>query len=335
MTKLIIQIPCFNEEATLPSTLAELPRHLIGVDEIEWLVIDDGSTDRTVEVARAHGVDHVVSLPCNQGLAAGFKAGLEACVRAGADIIVNTDADNQYHAGDIGKLIQPILEGRAEMVVGSRPIQDTAHFSAAKKLLQRLGSAFIRRVSKTDIPDAPSGFRAFSRAAAKRLNVFTEYTYTLETIIQAGLKNMAITWVPVRTNGPTRPSRLISSIPRYIQASLATAARIFVTYRPLLFFTVLGSLVFLAGFAIGARFLYFWMNGDGDGHIQSLVLAGLLMGIGFQIGISGILADLISVNRKLIEKVDWNVQNLQSQEQKPATTQQHSAPMPRRAARHG
>ena len=323
MTKLIIQIPCFNEEESLPDTLAELPRNLIGIDQIEWLVIDDGSSDRTVAVAREHGVDHVVSLPCNQGLAAGFKAGLEACVRAGADIIVNTDADNQYHAGDIGKLIQPILEGRAEMVVGSRPIQQTAHFSPAKKLLQKLGSAFIRRVSKTDIPDAPSGFRAFSRDAAKRLNVFTEYTYTLETIIQAGLKNMAITWVPVRTNGPTRPSRLISSIPRYIRASLATAARIFVTYRPLMFFSILGGVIFMLGFSIGARFLYFYLNGDGDGHVQSLIFAGLLMGIGFQIGISGILADLISVNRKLIEKVDWNVQNLQSDE--PAQRQSPSA----------
>ena len=326
MTKLIIQIPCFNEEESLPHTLAELPRNLIGIDRIEWLVIDDGSSDRTADVAREHGVDHVVSLPCNQGLAAGFKAGLEACVRAGAAIIVNTDADNQYHAGDIGKLIQPILEGRAEMVIGSRPIQQTAHFSKSKILLQRLGSAFIRLVSKTDIPDAPSGFRAFSRDAAKRLNVFTEYTYTLETIIQAGLKNMAITWVPVRTNGPTRPSRLISSIPRYIRASLATVARIFVTYRPLMFFTIVGGITFLAGFLIGARFLYFYLNGDGEGHVQSLIFAGLLMGVGFQIGISGILADLISVNRKLIEKVDWNVQNLRSEEQQRTPQQQQSHP---------
>jgi len=311
MTKLIIQIPCFNEEECLADTLAELPRNLVGIDTIEWLVIDDGSTDNTVKVAKANGVDHVVSLPCNQGLAAAFRAGIEAGLAQGADIIVNTDADNQYHAGDIGKLVRPILDGSAEMVVGARPIGQTEHFSAAKKLLQGLGSAFIRRVSNTDIPDAPSGFRAFSRAAAKRINVFSDYTYTLETIIQAGLKNMAITWVPIRTNGPTRPSKLISSIPKYIRRSIGTAARIFVTYRPLQFFTFIGGMIFFAGFAIGARFLFYFLGGEGDGHIQSLILAGLLMGVGFQIGITGILADLISVNRKLIEKVDWNVQSLQ------------------------
>ena len=226
MTKLIIQIPCYNEENTVGTTLAALPRHLPGIDTIEWLVIDDGSRDRTVEVAKDNGVDHIVQFPMNQGLAKAFMAGLEACVKAGADIIVNTDADNQYCADDIPKLIQPILLGKAEIVVGARPIWKTKHFSSTKKLLQQLGSAVVRLASKTNIPDAPSGFRAFSREAALRLNVFNNYTYTLETIIQAGQKGMAITSVPIRTNPVLRPSRLVKSTPTYVVRSLFTILRI-------------------------------------------------------------------------------------------------------------
>jgi glycosyltransferase involved in cell wall biosynthesis len=309
MTKLIIQIPCYNEEQVLPATLSALPRELPGIERVEWLVIDDGSTDGTVEVARRCGVDHVVSLPRHQGLARGFMAGLDASVAAGADIIVNTDADNQYCASDIPALIEPILNGPCEMVIGSRPIEDIAEFSPLKKALQRVGSWFLRRVSNTDIPDAPSGFRAFSREAAMRLNVFSEYTYTLETIIQAGQKNMAITSVPVRVNRSTRKSRLVKSIPRYVFNSAVTMGRIFTTYRPLRSFFLLGGVVFFLGFVIGVRYLTFFFNGDASGHVQSLILAALLMGIGFQILVSGILADLISVNRKLLEKIDWHIRS--------------------------
>ncbi|MGR9053016.1 MAG: glycosyltransferase family 2 protein, partial [Gammaproteobacteria bacterium] len=218
--KLIIQIPCYNEEQTLPLTLSQLPRQLPGVDEIEWLIIDDGSTDNTVAVAKGCGVDHVVVMPCNQGLAKGFIAGLDACLKLGADIIVNTDADNQYHAGDIGALVQPILDGKAEFVIGARPIKTISHFSPVKKILQGLGSYVVRIASRTTIPDAPSGFRAISRETAMRLNVFNEYTYTLETIIQAGQKNMAVTSVPIRVNKDERPSRLVKSIPSYIKRSM-------------------------------------------------------------------------------------------------------------------
>lgn len=309
MSKLIIQIPCYNEEQTLAVALSELPREIPGIDQVEWLVIDDGSTDRTAEVARQSGADHIVVLPRHQGLARAFMAGLDACVSAGADIIVNTDADNQYCAGDIPALIEPILNGGYEIVIGSRPIPDIADFSPLKKSLQRIGSWLLRRVSNTDIPDAPSGFRAFSREAAMRLNVFSEYTYTLETIIQAGQKNMAITSVPVRVNRSMRQSRLVKSIPRYVFNSMVTIGRIFTTYRPLKSFFLLGGFVFLAGFVIGVRYLTFFFNGEADGHVQSLILAALLMGIGFQILVSGILADLISVNRKLLEKLDWQIRS--------------------------
>lgn len=304
MTKLIIQIPCYNEEAVLAETLAGLPRELPGVDEVQWLVIDDGSTDRTAEIAQAHGVDHVIRLPRNQGLARAFVVGLETCLRLGADVIVNTDADNQYCAADIPRLIEPVLAGRAEMVVGARPIQQMNEFSWIKRLLQRLGSAVVRFVSRTNIPDAPSGFRAFSRSAAARLNVFNEYTYTLETIIQAGLKNMAVVSVPVRTNKPLRPSRLVRSIPDYLRRSFLTIVRIFMTYQPFRFFALPGVLVFSVGLAIGLRFLYFYLTGQGSGHVQSLILAALLLGSGFFLVVVGLLADLISVNRKLLEKLD-------------------------------
>lgn len=311
MKKLIIQIPCYNEAETLPVALAELPRQVAGVERVEWLVVDDGSTDATVEVARAYGVDHIVRLPRHQGLAAAFTRGLEAAVAAGADIIVNTDADNQYHVGDIPALIAPILRNDAEIVVGARPIQEIEHFSPIRKWLQRLGSWGVRVVSDTDIPDAPSGFRAMGRDAAMRLQVFNEYSYTLETIIQAGRKGMAITSVPVRTNPQLRPSRLFGSVLGYLRRQLLTIVRIFMTYRPFVFFAVPGLVAFLAGFAISVRFLYFYVTGTGAGHVQSLILSALLLGLGFFLIVVGLLADLISVNRKLLEGLDWRVKKME------------------------
>lgn len=313
MTKLIIQIPCFNEEATLPGTLADLPRSLPGVDVIEWLIIDDGSTDATVEVAQQNGVDHVVRLPTHQGLARAFVAGLEASVRAGADIIVNTDADNQYNAKDIPLLIAPILSHQAEIVIGERPIRETPHFSPLKKLLQWLGSWLIRRVSGTTVPDAPSGFRAMSRRAAMRLKVFNRYSYTLETIIQAGHKGMAVVSVPVRTNRQSRPSRLVRSTGSYVSRQGLTIIRIFMTYRSFAFFAVPGVVVFLLGFLISIRFMYFYFAGTGAGHVQSLILSALLMGAGFSLVVVGLLADLASVNRSLLEGLDWRLQRLEQQ----------------------
>ncbi|WP_199246716.1 glycosyltransferase family 2 protein [[Phormidium] sp. ETS-05] len=303
MTKLIICIPCYNEEATLGLTLSELPRELPGIDEIEWLIVDDGSRDRTVEVAKDCGVNHIVSLPSNQGLAKAFMAGLEAALKAGADIIVHTDADNQYCAADIPKLIQPILTSAAEIVIGERPISEIEHFSPTKKLLQKLGSWSVRIASNTNIPDAPSGFRAFSRDAAIRLNVFSEYTYTLETIIQAGQKGMAITSVPIRTNGYLRPSRLVKSIPIYIQRSIFTIFRIFMTYKPLRFFLILGSIPFSIGFLLGVRWLIFFLGGSERTRIPSLILASILMLMGFQLWILGLVADIMAVNRKLLEEI--------------------------------
>lgn len=309
--KLIIQIPCYNEEETLPVTLNDLPREVEGVDTVEWLVVDDGSEDRTAEVAREHGVDHIVTSTRNQGLARAFARGLEASLEAGADIVVNTDADNQYDSDDIPKLIQPIIAGRADIVVGERPIRDIDHFSGAKKLLQRFGSWIVRVVSGTDVSDAPSGFRAMSREAARKLRVFNEYTYTLETIIQAGHKGMVVTSVPVRTNERLRPSRLIGSLPGYIRRQVLTILRIFVTYRPFFFFSVLGLAVFGVGFLISLRFMYFFLTGDGSGHVQSLILSALLMGSGFFLGLVGLLADLISVNRKLLEDVDDRLRQIE------------------------
>ena len=311
MKKIIIQIPCYNEEDTLCETLKALPRSLPNIEMVEWLVIDDGSTDDTIEVARANGVHHIVGLPCHQGLAKAFMAGLEASLKAGADIIVNTDADNQYCADDIPRLIQPIIERRAEIVVGARPISDIKHFSGTKKMLQRLGSAVVRLASRTSVPDAPSGFRAFSRNAAMRLHVFSEYSYTLETIIQAGQKGMAITSVGVRTNPLSRPSRLFNSIPAYLNRQVMTIVRIFMTYRPFRFFAGPGLLMFIAGFAIGLRFLYFYLTVGGEGKIQSLILAALLMGSGFFLVVIGLVADLLAVNRNLLERLDWKVQQIE------------------------
>jgi len=310
--KLIIQIPCYNEEATLPVTLQELPREVSGFDTVEWLVVNDGSRDNTEEIARRHGVDHIVSLTWNQGLARAFLAGLDASVKLGADVIINTDADNQYVAADIPALVAPILAGKADVVVGARPIDEITAFSPAKKLLQKLGSAVVRFVSKTRVPDAPSGFRAISREAALRFNVFNEYTYTLETIIQAGQKGIAITSVPVGVNRVLRPSRLVKSIPSYLRKSLFTIVRIFVVYKAFRFFMMVGLTLFGAGFLVGLRFLYYYVIGDGSGHVQSLIFASILLGVGFQTMLTAFLADLLAVNRRLMEDVQYRVKKLES-----------------------
>ena len=308
--KLIIQIPCYNEAETLSIALAALPRSVPGFDCVEWLIIDDGSQDDTVNVAKANGVDHVVRHLGNKGLARAFMTGLEACLSLGADVIVNTDADNQYNADDIPALVQPILAHQAEIVVGARPIETIEHFSPVKKLLQKLGSWVVRVASKTDIPDAPSGFRAMSRAAAQKLMVFNDYTYTLETIIQAGQKDMSIVSVPIRVNGDLRPSRLVKSISSYIKRSIVTIIRIFVIYRPFRFFGAIGATLFIAGFMIGLRFLWHYFQGSGDGHVQSLVLASVLLGMGFQTLLVAFVADLLSANRKLVEDVRFKIARL-------------------------
>jgi len=300
--KLIIQIPCYNEAETLAIALKELPREVEGFDTVEWLIINDGSSDDTVKVAKECGVDHIVNFKHNQGLAKGFMAGLKECLKQGADVIVNTDADNQYEAKDIPKLVAPILEGKAEYVIGARPISQTEHFSATKKFLQKLGSWVVRKASNTDIPDAPSGFRAISRECAMQLNVYNNYTYTLETIIQAGQKNMAITSVPIRTNEDLRPSRLLSSIPNYIKKSIGTIVRISVVYKPFQFFMTIAAILFGLGLIVGIRYLYFYFSGDGAGHVQSVILTGILLGMGFQTALIAFVADLLSVNRKLLEE---------------------------------
>jgi glycosyltransferase involved in cell wall biosynthesis len=306
--KLIIQIPCYNESKTLSIALEALPRKVDGFDIVKWLIIDDGSQDETVKIAKECGVDHVIRHTNNQGLAKAFMTGLDACLSLGADVIVNTDADNQYNADDIPALVQPILERRAEIVVGERPIETIEHFSPIKKLLQKLGSWVVRVASKTDIPDAPSGFRAMSRSAAQKLMVFNDYTYTLETIIQAGQKNMAIISVPIRVNGDLRPSRLVKSIPSYIKRSIVTIIRIFVIYRPFRFFGTIGAMLFTVGFLIGLRFLWYYLQGKGVGHSQSLILASVLLGMGFQTLLVAFVADLLAANRKLLEDIRFKTQ---------------------------
>lgn len=311
MTKLIIQIPCFNEELTLPQTLAELPKKIKGVDVIEVLIIDDGSRDRTIEVAKENGVHHVIKLTNNKGLAEGFMAGLDACLKLGADIIVNTDADNQYNSDDIEKLIQPVLNGSADMVVGARPIDNIEHFSPLKKKLQGLGSWVVRQISGTDVPDTTSGFRAFSREAALRLNVVSGFTYTLETIIQAGKKNIAVTHIPIRTNEKTRESRLFKSMSAYIRRSLNTMLRIYTMYQPLKMFVAIGGVLLILAMLISTRYMYFYFIGEGQGHVQSLILVAILFISGFQILVLGLLADIISANRKLIENVLYRVKKIE------------------------
>lgn len=301
--KLIIQVPCYNEEQMLGTTLASLPRRVAGFDSVEFLVIDDGSRDRTVEVARRAGAHHIVSLPHNQGLARAFMAGVEASLKAGADVIVNLDADNQHDASSIPDLVAPILDGSAQIVIGARPIATISEFSLAKKLLQRVGSAVVRFASGTRIPDAPCGFRALHAEAALRLNVFGQYTYTLETIIQAGRKNIPITSVPVRVNNATRPSRLIKSVPSYVYRSVLSIVRIFVLYKPLRFFFSIGAVLLVAGLGLGVRFIYLYMNGIGGGRVQSLLLATVLIVTAMIVFAAGILADLIAANRTLLEEL--------------------------------
>jgi glycosyltransferase involved in cell wall biosynthesis len=309
--KLVIQIPCLNEEATLPETRADLPKQIDGIDEIEVLIIDDGSTDRTAEVAREQGVDHILQMGTNRGLATAFRRGVDYALTKGADIVVNTDADNQYCAEDIPKLVAPILDGRAEIVVGERPISETDEFSPIKKRLQALGSWATRQLSGTDVVDAPSGFRAMTREAALQLHVFSEYTYTIETIIQAGQRGMSIISVPIRTNDSVRDSRLVKSIPSYIRRQVLTMVRIFMTYRPFRFFAFPGLLSFALGFLVGLRFVWFYLTEDSAGHVQSVILAAFLMGTGGILVLVGFLADLVSVNRKLLESVEWRMKKLE------------------------
>ena len=306
MAKLIIHIPCFNEAATLPAALKELPRQVPGFDVVEWMVTDDGSTDDTAAVARASGVDHVNRLPRNRGLAAAFMTGIIAALRAGADVIVNTDADNQYDPSCIPDLVAPIVEGRAEMVIGARPIADTAEFSWLKKRLQEAGSWAVRMASGTDVPDAPSGFRAFSRDVAMRLYVFNAYTYTLETIIQAGRLGMTVTSVPVRTNPAMRPSRLMRSIRSYVWRSVVTILRIFVLYKPVRFFALCGAVVAVPGVLLGLRFLYFYLTGGGAGNVQSLILVAVLLISSVIIFAAGLLSDLVAANRTLLAEIRTN-----------------------------
>lgn len=308
--KLIIQIPCYNEAETLEIALNDLPKHIDGIDEIEYLIINDGSVDNTVEVAKNWGVHYVVNFRKNKGLAKGFMAGLDACLRNGADIIVNTDADNQYCGEDIEKLVRPILEGKTDIVIGERPIDQTAHFSPLKKKLQHFGSWVVRKASKSSIPDAPSGFRAYSREAAMQLNVTNEYTYTLETIVQAGRNRIPMDSVAIRTNAELRPSRLFSSMMGYVKRSMLTIIRAYIMYKPLKFFTIVGSIPFLGGLILGIRYLVYMFMGSAAGHIQSLILAAVLLMMGFMTYIIGLQADTIAANRKLLEDMQVHIRRL-------------------------
>jgi glycosyltransferase involved in cell wall biosynthesis len=307
MTKVIIQIPCYNEAAVLPGTLRDLPRSLPGVDVLEWLVIDDGSTDTTSDVARTLGVHHIVRFDRNRGLASAFAAGLEAAIKAGADIVVNTDADNQYRADDIAALVTPIVERRADIVIGDRRVGSLPNFSWLKRRLQVLGSWVLGRAAELEVPDATSGFRALSRDAALRTLVLSNYSYTLETLIQAGARRAAVLFVPVGINPQTRPSRLMRSIPEYIGKSTVTIVRAYAMYRPLRVFVTLGSILIVLGLLPGFRFLYFYFSGNRVGHVQSLILAAVLLIVGFQIVLIGLVADVLASNRKLLEEVVYRL----------------------------
>lgn len=309
--KLIIQIPCLNEEETLPQTLKDLPKQIDGIDTIETLVIDDGSTDRTSEIAKQNGVNHVVRFTKHRGLAHVFAAGLDASLKAGADIIVNTDADNQYKGSDIPRLIRPILEGKADIVIGNRDIENVQQFSWIKKRLQRIGSAVVRQLSGSNVPDCTTGFRAYSREAAINLNIISEYTYTLESIIQAENKNLAIANITISTNFVKRKSRLFRSIPEYIKRSVMTMVRVYSMFNPFRLFVTLGAIFSGIGILIGCRFLYFYLIGGGSGKIQSLILAAVFIIIGFQLLIVAIIADLISANRRLIEETLIRVKRIE------------------------
>ena len=309
--KLIVQIPCLNEEATLPLTVRDIPRTIEGIDEVEILVIDDGSTDRTFEVAQEIGVDHIIRFNKKKGLARAFTAGLDASIKCGADIIVNTDADNQYNGEDIPKLIKPILENKADIVVGDRCVNSIEHFSYMKRILQRIGSWGVRKLSETDVADTTSGFRAYSKDAALRLNIVSPFTYTLESIIQAGKKHMDIVHVPVRTNEPLRESRLFKSIPSYIQRSIVTIIRMYTMFQPLKVFFYVGTTLFSLGSIGVLRFLYYYFAAGGAGHIQSLIISGVLVMLGFILIMIGLVADIISFNRRLIEDTLYRVRKME------------------------
>ena len=310
--KLVIQIPCFNEEKTLLTTLDALPKSLSGIDEIEVLIIDDGSSDNTIKVAYDWGVSKVVSLKKNQGLARAFACGINTALSMKADIIVNLDADNQYCADDIDKLIEPILNKKADIVIGTRPIEKIKHFSPVKKMLQKLGSCVMKKVSGADVDDAPSGFRAFSAYAAKHINIFDNYTYTLETIIQAQRKGLSVVCVPIRVNDELRPSRLVKNNFDYIRRSIFTMVRIFIIYRPFRFFSFVGGFVFLLSAILALRFMYFYLTGDGSGHIQSLILCAILAIVSFLCALLAIISDLLAINRKLLEDVQYMIREIKS-----------------------
>jgi glycosyltransferase involved in cell wall biosynthesis len=299
--KLIVQIPCYNEEATLPQTLADIPRQIEGIDEVEVLVVDDGSSDNTVAVAEAHGVEHIIRHKNNQGLARAFKTGLDASIREGADIIVNTDGDNQYRGKYIADLVAPILAGQADIVIGDRQVYANQHFSKIKRCLQALGSFVVRRLSKTEVPDAVSGFRAISRSAAIGMNILSPFSYTIEMLIQAGQRKLAIVSVPIETNAPTRKSRLFKTVPHFLQKSLTTMVRAYTMYHPLRMFFLLGTVLMIAGAIPVGRFLYYFVVGEGTGHIQSLVLGGTFLIMGFMSYLVSLIADIINFNRQLIE----------------------------------
>ena len=311
MMKLIIQIPCFNEETTLPQTYADFPTEIEGVDQIETLVIDDGSRDRTADVARSLGVDHVIQLSRNKGLATAFVEGLEASLEMGADIVVNTDADNQYRGSDIPQLVKPIVENRADIVVGDRGVMSVAEFSPLKRRLQKFGSWIVKLASGVDTPDATSGFRALSREAALRTVILSQYSYTLESLIQAGARRMTVMYVPIRVNPKTRHSRLMRGIPDYLINSTATILRTYTMYRPLRVFFFLGGLMIAAGLALGVRFLWYYFQGLGTGKVQSLILTAILLIVGFQTCLIGLVADLIGFNRKILEEILYRVRRME------------------------
>jgi glycosyltransferase involved in cell wall biosynthesis len=317
--KVVIQIPCHNEEETLPQTLAELPRNLDGVEQVEWLVIDDGSTDRTVEVAESLGVDHIVRLRKNQGLARAFMAGLDAALRLDADIIVNTDADNQYWGQDIARLVEPILAGKADVAVGDRGVATLAHFSPVKRRLQQAGSWVVQQAAGVSVPDATSGFRAMTREAALHTVVLSNYSYTLETLIQAGARQMSVIYVPVRSNPQTRPSRLMRGLPQYLTHSGVTIIRTYSLYQALRIFLGVGIVMIIAGLLLGFRFLYFLVTSGGSGHIQSLILTAILLIVGFQVCLIGLVADLIGSNRKILEEILYRVRRTELEKQGDGT----------------
>jgi glycosyltransferase involved in cell wall biosynthesis len=301
--KLIIQIPCYNEAETLPKTLALIPRTIEGFDEVEILIIDDGSEDNTAEIARESGADHIVHMPRHLGLAQVYAQGLDACLRLGADVIVNTDADNQYRAEEIAKLVKPILEGDAEMVIGDRGVRDLEHFSPFKRKLQVIGSKIVSMTAGFEIPDATSGFRAVTREVALQTMVLSNYSYTLETLIQAGTNRVRVVSVPIATNPPERPSRLFTSIRNYLSHSGVTILRSIAMYRPLRVFSWISAVLLLTGLILGVRFLVYYFQGVGSGHIQSLILTAILLIIGFITFLIGLLADLVSFNRKILEEI--------------------------------